>query len=121
MRSIQLYATGAATATSAAQVTIPTAATIRGAQICAIVDGSTDNATCRWELSKVPTNQIGVNGAVDPFLELGIFANTGAAGFDTNGINQFFPLDVGCRQGEIIYLHVTLTNFTYYFTAILYY
>lgn len=122
MRTIQLYGTGSATATSVAQVTIPSAGRIVGVQVNLAVDCITDNGQVRTELSKVPTNQIGTNGALDPFFEVGLFNNFATSGDATNGVNGFFPVDVAVRQGEIIYLHATIAGtVTYYFNAILHY
>lgn len=119
MRNIQLYATGSATATSVAQITIPSATTLRGVYIDFAVDSITDNAQVRLEFSKVPTNQIAVNGALDPFLEIGVFGNFVTSGLSQPGQNIFFPLDVPCRQGEIVYVHATVAGtVTYYVNAI---
>jgi hypothetical protein len=115
MRNIQLYATGSATATSVAQITIPSATTLRGVYIALQVDSITDNGQVRLEFSKVPTNQIATNGALDPFLEIGAFSNFVTSGLVQSGGNLFFPLDVQCRQGEIIYLHATVSGTATYF------
>jgi hypothetical protein len=122
MRTLQLYATGSATATSVAQVTIPAAGRIVGVQIDFIIDSVTDNTLVRVELSKVPTNQIATNGALDPFLEVGQSGNFVTSGLAITGQNAFFPVDVSVRQGEIIYVHATVAGTaTYYFNAILHY
>lgn len=121
MRTLQLYATGAATATSVANVTVPVATTIKGAYVTLVGDATADNSTVRIELSKVPTNQIGVNGAQDPFLEFGTYLNVGAAGAYPMSLNTFYPLDVSCRQGEIIYIHANVTTTTYYVNVIFIY
>lgn len=119
MRNIQLYATGSATATSVAQVTIPSQTVLKGVYVSLLLDSITDNASVRLELSKVPTNQIAVNGALDPFYEIGAFGNFVTSGLAQNGTQIFVPLDVPCRQGEIIYLHATVAGTaTYYFNAI---
>lgn len=122
MRTIQLYGTGAATATSVAQVTIPSQGRVVGIQIDLIIDSVTDNALVRLEFSKVPTNQIGTNGALDPILEVGMAGNFATSGLAQAGVNQFFPVDIPVRQGEIIYLHATVAGtVTYYVNAILHY
>lgn len=122
MRTLQLYATGSATATSVAQVVIPSATTIKAIQISFVVDSVTDNGFVRLELSKVPTNQIATNGALDAFLEIGSFTNFNTSGLAENGKVAYLPLSVGCRQGEIIYLHATVSGTaTYYFNGILWY
>lgn len=122
MRTIQLYGTGAATATSVASVTIPTAGRLVGVQADVQMDSVTDNAQVRLELSKVPTNQIGTNGALDPFLEVGMFGNFVTSGLSAFSVNQFFPVDVGVRQGEIVYLHATVSGTaTYYGNFIIHY
>lgn len=122
MQRIQLYATGSATATSVAQVTIPSAGKLKGVALNATFTSITAGAVCRIELSKVPTNQIAVNGALDPILEVGTSSNFVTSGLDQNAINQFFPLDVDVRQGEIVYVHVTVAGtITYTFNAVIYY
>lgn len=122
MRTIQLYATGSATATSVASVTIPTAGRVSGIQIALGIDSVTDNAMVRLELSKVPSNQIATNGALDPFLEINLAGNFATSGLAQTGVNQFFPVDVPVRQGEIVYVHATVTGtVTYYVNAILHY
>jgi hypothetical protein len=119
VRTLQLYATGAATATSVAQVTVPVATRIRGVILSFLIDSITDNAIVRIELSKVPTNQTAVNGAFDPFLEVGKFGNFVTSGLAQTGDNIFIPLDVDCRAGEVIYLHATVSGTaTYYVNAI---
>jgi len=115
MPQIQLYATGATTATSVAQITIPSATTIKGVYLSFNIDCITDNGQVRLEFTKVPTNQIGVNGALDPFLECGIYSNFVTSGLAQNGQIQFIPLSVPCRQGEIIYVHATVTGTATYF------
>lgn len=122
MRTIQLYATGSATATAAAQVTIPSAGRIVGVQIELLIDSITDGASIRAELTKVATNQIATNGALDPFLEVGIYGNFVTSGLAQGGVNQFFPVDVPVRQGEIIYVNTTVAGtLNYFFNAIIHY
>jgi hypothetical protein len=122
VRTIQLYATGSATATSVASVTIPAAGRIVGVQVGLAIDSITDGGQVRAELSKVPTNQIASNGALDPFLEVGTFNNFVTSGMANPNVNAFFPVDITVRQGEIIYLHVTVAGTaTYFFNAILHY
>lgn len=121
-RTLQLYGTASATTTSLASVTIPSAGTLNGIQFSLLTDCVTDNGLVRVELSKVPTNQIAVNGALDPFFEIGSSTN-----FNTSGLNQgsrdgFYPLIIPVRQGEIIYLHCTVSGTaTFYFNGILWY
>lgn len=122
MRTLQLYATGSATATSVAQVTVPSAGRILGIQVALGIDSVTDNAMVRLELSKVPTNQIATNGALDPFLEVNLAGNFATSGLAQTGVNQFFPVEIPVRQGEIVYVHATVGGTaTYYFNAILHY
>lgn len=122
MKTIQLYATGTATATSVAQITIPSATTLKGVIIALMIDSVTDGAQVRLEFSKVPTNQIATNGALDPFLELAIAGNFVTSGLAQAGINKFFPLAVPCRQGEIVYVHATVAGtVTYFVNAIFHY
>lgn len=110
MRTLQLYGAGSATATSVATVTIPASTTIKGVKVCLLIDSVTDNADVSLELSKVPTNQVGVNGAQDPFLQVGASGNFATSGLAQVETGRFIPLSVPCRQGEIIYLHATVTG-----------
>lgn len=110
MRTIQLYGAGSATATSVAYVTIPVATRIKGVKVCLLVDSVTDNADVSLELSKVPTNQVGTNGAQDAFLQVGAYGNFATSGLSQTNTGQFIPLDVQCRAGEVIYLHATVTG-----------
>lgn len=122
MRTIQLYGAGSSTATSVANVTIPVATRIKGVTVCLLIDSVTDNADVSLELSKVPTNQIAVNGAMDPFCQVGASGNFATSGLAQTLTGQFIPLDVQCRQGEIIYLHATVTGtIAYKATFILHY
>lgn len=122
MRTLQLYATGSATGTSVAQVTIPTAATLRGIQVGFAINSITDDAQVRIELSKVPTNQITTNGALDPFFEIQLYGNFVTSGLSQTAVNMFFPWEVPCRQGEIVYLHATVGGTAvYFFNGIIWY
>jgi len=122
MPKIQLYATGAATATSVAQVTIPSSTTLRGVYINLQIDSITDNGQVRLEFSKVPTNQIAVNGALDPEFEIGGFSNFVTSGLYQSSQCYFLPLNIPCRQGEIVYVHATVAGTaTYYVNAIFIY
>lgn len=114
-RKLQLYATGSATATSVAQVTVPSAATLKGVYYSIIVDGNSDGGSVRLELSKIPTNQIATNGAQDPFLEFGSFTNFVTSGLSENGKVGFLPLSEQCRQGEVLYLHATVAGTATYY------
>jgi len=119
-RQIQLYASGTATATSVAQVTIPSSVTLKGAVVALYVDSVTDNGFVRVELSKVPTNQIATNGALDPFLEFGSYTNFVTSGLNGTQLLQFIPLAVHCRQGEIVYLHATVSGTAQYYANVIF-
>jgi hypothetical protein len=87
-----------------------------------LITSITASALVRIELSKVPSNQTGTNGALDPILEIGQAGNFVTSGLSTSGLNQFFPLAVPVRQGEIVYLHATVGGtLTYYANFILIY
>jgi hypothetical protein len=122
MRTLQLYATGSATGNAIASVVIPSATRIKQIQIAFDVDSITDNADVTLEFSKVPTTQIATNGAQDPFLEVRLKSNFVTSGLTTTGVNQSFPVDVECRQGELIYVHAAVTGTaTYRINAILWF
>lgn len=124
MRTLQLYATGSAstTTTPAAQVTIPTKSRIKGIQFCLLIDSVTDNADVTISLSKTVTNQNVTNNALDPFVVVGSAGNFATSGLAQFSVVQFLPVDVECRQGEIISAHVTVTGtITYKVTAIIHY
>ena len=119
MRNLQIYATGSATATSVAQVTIPVASTIRAIYVAMMLDSITDNARVQIQLSKVPTNQAAINGAFDPFIEIDMCSNFVTSGLANSQQNLVVPLMVPCRAGEVIYLHATVAGTaTYFFTGI---
>jgi len=119
MRTLQLAGTGSATASAVANVTIPSAAKIRGALIAVAIDSVTDNSRLFVECSKIPTSQLLTNGSQEPFLVVGAHVNVGAAGVGFGQINQFVPLDVDARQGEIVYLHVQVTGTLAYWANII--
>lgn len=119
LRTLQLYATGASTASAVAQVTIPSKVTLKGIQYAVSADSVADNGVVALELSKVSTSQIAVNGAQDPFFEIRIFVNLATSGLLAPGGNGFCPISVPCRQGEIIYVHALVTTSTYYANFIL--
>lgn len=121
MRAIQLYGTAAATASAVAQVTVPSSTTIKAVQYAVEVDQVADNSRLVLELSKVPTSQIGVNGAQDPFLCLRDFGSLVTSGWNPGAINGYLPLKVSCRQGEIIYLHCYIVTTTFYANFILWF
>lgn len=121
MRRVQLYGTGAATASAVANITIPSAGKLRGVLMRLTGDSTTDNASVLVEYSKIPTSQIQVNGSQEPICGLGLFLNVGAAGSFVLAQTLFMPLDVDVRQGEIIYLHALVANVTYTANAIFFY
>lgn len=121
MRTLNLYASVNAIANAVASVTIPTASKIRGALVAIALDGTTDNGSFSVEFSKVPAASTTTNGAQDPFMVFRSWANVGAAGASWGQINCFVPLNVDCRQGEIVYLHSGCSNVTGYVNVIFYY
>lgn len=121
-RTLQIYGTASATTTSLAQVTIPSAGKLVGIQYSLIATSITAGVLVRCELSKVPSNQIATNGALDPFFETGLHGNFVTSGLAQGGQTSFSPLVMPVRQGEIIYLHCTVAGtVTFYFNGILWY
>jgi D-hexose-6-phosphate mutarotase len=122
LRTLQLYATGSATANAVATAVIPSATRIKAIQVAFLADGITDNGRVSVELSKTSTSLIASNGALDPFFEIGQYLNFVTSGLAAASLNQTFNVDVECRQGEIIYLHVLVSGtVTYFFNGILWY
>lgn len=122
MRTWQLYATGSSTASAVQYIQIPSSTKIKAIQIALDVDSITDNADVTLEFSKIPTSQIAVNGAQDPFLEVRIKNNFVTSGLSQFGLNQTFPVEVDCRQGEYIYVHAAVTGTaTYRVNAIMWF
>jgi len=121
MRTLQLYATGSATGNAIAQVTVPSATRIKGAAVAVSFDCTSDGAACKFELSKVPTSLIDTNGAQDPFLGLRWFGNFVTSGMSQAPINAFYPLDVECRQGEILYVHAEIAGTVVYDINVIFY
>lgn len=122
LRTLQIYATGSATGNAVAQVTIPSASTIKGILACLRADSITDNGNLALEMSKVATSEIGTNGALDPFFHLDFYSNFVTSGLSNGATNIFVPVHVPCRQGEIVYVHAFVSGtVTYYFHGILVY
>lgn len=122
LRTLQLYGTASATGNAVAQVTVPSKSTIKGILAALNVDSVTDNGIVIVELSKTATSQIATNGALDPFFEMRYYSNFVTSGLVNGGQNLFVPVSVPCRQGEIIYLHATVSGTaTFYFNAIFVY
>lgn len=87
-----------------------------------MIDSITDNSAVRLELSKIPTSLIGSNGAIDPFASFALFGNLVTSGLSQIGLNQCFPLDVECRQGELVYVHALVSGtLTYFFNGVFHY
>lgn len=114
-RTIQLYATGSSTANAVAQITIPSQTIIKGVIASLAGNSVTDDGIAVIECSKVATSQIATNGALDPFLEMRFYSNFVTSGLSNGAFNQFFPLHVPCRQGEIVYLHAFVSGTCVYF------
>lgn len=121
MRTIQLYGTAAATANDIAHVTIPSSTTLKQVQWALQADQVADGAFAVFELSKIPTSQVNVNGAQDPFFSARFYNNLVTSGMVGQQANGWAPLSVPCRQGEIIYLHGTMTNTILTVTFIIWY
>jgi len=122
MRTYQLYATGSATGNAIASINIPSSTKVKAIQICFEITSITATSYVALEFSKIPVSQIAVNGAQDPFLEVRLGSNFVTSGLSTSGLNQTFPVDVDCRQGETIYVHALVTGTaTYRVNAILWF
>jgi hypothetical protein len=120
MRRLQIYGTASATANGVAQVTIPASSKLKSISYSLNIDSITDNSLVRLELIKVPTTQIGVNGALDPFFQLGAFGNFVTSGLTHSNVAGQQRVDVDMRQGEIVYLHCMIAGTgTFYFNGIL--
>lgn len=120
-RTLQLYGTASATASGVAQVTIPTASNIRQVSWAVEVDQVADNSRVVLQLSKSPSSQIGTNGALDPFMELRAYGNLVTSGMIFGALNGSQPVQVQCRQGEIVYLHCFIVTTTFYANFILWF
>lgn len=122
MNTLQLYGGLAATGSAIAQVVIPSKTKIRAIQYAIAFVCKTDAVNVDLELSKIPTSQITINGAKDPFFHFSASSNFVTSGLAQPGWTAFVPLDVDCRQGEIIYLHALIVGtVTVRFNGLLYY
>jgi len=122
MSTLKIYATGAATANAAAQVTIPSRSRIKGVQFSIMANSVTDDAAVQIEISRASAREVAVNGAQQAVAEASIYGNFVTSGLAQGGVNVFFPCDVSVIQGQIIYLHAVVTGtVTFYATAILHY
>lgn len=121
MRTLKLYATGAATANGAASVVIPSSSTIRGVQVSCRFDSIVDNSACDLEVSRASASEIAVNGAQQSIVQVGYNSNFVTSGLSAPNINVFFPVNVSVVQGQIIYLHALVATVTYVGTFIIHY
>lgn len=120
MRAIRIYGTGAATANNVASVVIPSAARLLGIQVGVMLDSITDNANAVMELSLASATEIAVNGSQQAVLEVRAYSNFVTSGLSHSSVNQYFPVDLSLRQGQYVYLHVTVGGtITYWFNGIL--
>jgi hypothetical protein len=114
MRTLKLYATGAATGNGVASVVIPSAAALKGIQVAVRVNSITDGAQVNLEVSRASAREIAVNGAQQAILEVALEGNFVTSGLAQAGINQFFPVSVPVTQGQIIYLHALVAGTVVY-------
>lgn len=110
MRTLKLYATGSATANAAANITIPSAGTIRGVQASVRINSITDGAQVDLEVSRASAREIAVNGAQQSIVQVAMESNFVTSGLAQAGVNQFFPVNVTVTQGQLIYLHALVAG-----------
>jgi len=122
MRTLKIFATASATASGAAQVTIPNRGTIRAVQWAVRLNSITDGAQLDLEISRSSAYEIAVNGAQQSISEVAFEGNFVTSGLAQNGINLWVPVNISVDQGQIIYLHARVAGtLTYTATAILHY
>jgi len=122
MRTLKLYATGSATGNAIAQLTIPSASTIRQIQYSITFDSITDNAAGQFELSRSSATEIAVNGAQQSLCEVGVTGNFVTSGLAQPVIVGFIPCSFPFAQGQILYFHAVITGtVTYKVCFILHY
>lgn len=119
MTTFKLYGSAAATANGVAQVILPAAGRIKGVQWAVNADMVADNSALALELSRASASEIGVNGAQQCISEIRAYGNLVTSGFPMSMLNYFFPLDIPIFQGQIIYLHCSITTCTFYATALI--
>jgi hypothetical protein len=110
MRTLKLYGAGSATANAVASVQIPSRGRIRGIQYNLIVDSVTDNASIAAECSLASAREIGTNGAQQCVAEIGWAGNFATSGLAQVGNNGFLPASVEVVQGQLVYLHASVTG-----------
>jgi len=120
MRSIKLYAAGAAAANNAANVIIPGNSRLVGVQYSIYFDAVADNSRADLELSLASSNEIAVNGAQQCVAQWGFYQSLVTSGMVQSVLTGFYPVDVPLKQGQYLYLHVqNVTTVTYFFTGLL--
>jgi hypothetical protein len=110
MYTRKFYATGSATGNGVATITVPTRGRIVGVQWALRMDSITDNANLVAELSLASATEIAVNAAQQCISEVQALSNFVTSGLFIHGINLFCPVNVPVNQGQIVYLHVTVSG-----------
>jgi len=108
MLSRILYATGSATATAAAQLTVQSPTGLVGLQWAVDVDSVTDNAIVVLEISSINAFQAATNDARGSISSVRYRSNFVTSGLAQGGINLWIPTAVRFRPQDILYLHVTV-------------
>lgn len=107
MQTRQIYATGSATAESAANIQVPGAGAILGVQLSVNFTSITAGVTLQFELSMVNSSQVGTNDARDVVATLRAASNFVTSGLAQGGENVFYPVLIPVRAGDRIYLHAS--------------
>lgn len=119
MYSRKLYATGSATGNAVASITIPSRSKLVAVCWAVALDMSADNSLAFLELSKASATEIAVNGAQQCISEVRAANNLVTSGMALGCINLYQPTDVDLDQGQILYLHTSITTTTYYANLLL--
>lgn len=114
MRTLKLFASGSATGNAVANVVIPVTTRIRLVQFNLIIDSITDSMNMRLEVSRSSASEIATNGAQQSICEISASGNFVTSGLAQPTSNGFTPCDIPMVQGQIVYLHASITGTAVY-------
>jgi len=112
MRTFQIaFASIAATANAVAQLAIPSKCKVK--QVVWSVNNSDEtDGTAVLELSKASATEVGVNGAQQVISNITLGQSLTTSGLSQTHVNFAHPVDVDVDQGQILYLHATISTMT---------
>jgi len=118
MLSRIIYATGSASATPAAQLTVQNPTKLVGVLWAVDFDSITDNALVILELTRINAQQTTVLDARESIMTMRWRGNFVTSGLAQAAMCQFIPAAVQFKPQDIIYLHATVSGTVTYIATL---